>query len=337
MKVLFILKLRHDYDSSYGAKGFSSGLQNSATFVSDMLSNNCVDSKIEIVVDGNSIDRVVTQHKPNIAIIEALWVTPEKLKELTKLHPNITWVIRNHSEIPFLANEGIATDWVYQYAQIPGVFVSSNTVRSCENISVFTKQRTVYLPNYYIHKKVDKFELPTVHNDVINIGCFGAIRPLKNQMMQAVAAIDYAERSGEVLHFHINSTRLEQWGAQVYKNLKNLFANNGYHELIEHEWKDHNTFCSLIKSMDVVLAASYTETFCIVAADAVSQGVPVVSSEDIFWLNSLKCNPNDRKSIVRAIIKSQGILKPLYLMKQRNSLEKYLGDSWQQWIEQVRD
>jgi hypothetical protein len=77
-----------------------------------MLVANGVDSTIIEVIDNNGIDREVTKYKPTHVIIEALWVIPSKFEILTKLHPNVKWIIRLHSEIPFLANEGIAMEWM---------------------------------------------------------------------------------------------------------------------------------------------------------------------------------------------------------------------------------
>ena len=93
------------HDSQYG---ITSGLYNSASFIVDFLQNHGVNSKLVSVVDGNSIDKEVTKFNP---VLEALWVTPDKLQELIniKRHKERRWVIRIHSKAPFLSNEGVAT------------------------------------------------------------------------------------------------------------------------------------------------------------------------------------------------------------------------------------
>lgn len=51
--------------------------------------------------------------------------------------------------------------------------------------------------------------------------------------------------------------------------------------------------------MDLTLQVSYTETFNIVSADATIAGVPVVSSDEIYFINKLfTANPNDIDDIV---------------------------------------
>ena len=109
-KILFILKKRNESWGCYGngsaQGGYPSGLLNSATFVKDMLNDLGFVAELVEVVDNDCIDREVTKARPDIVIIEALWVVPPKFSVLAKLHPKVKWVIRNHSEIPFLSMEG---------------------------------------------------------------------------------------------------------------------------------------------------------------------------------------------------------------------------------------
>ena len=84
-RVLFILKRRQDYDGyKHSQIGLSTGLYNSALYMSDMLNNNRIESKVVVVVDNNSIDKEVHLFKPTHVIIETLWVVPEKFEILNK-------------------------------------------------------------------------------------------------------------------------------------------------------------------------------------------------------------------------------------------------------------
>ncbi len=215
-KVLFILKKRQSSHPNYSS--VSSGLLNSAKFVSDMLNKNGIESNLVEVNDNNCIDREVTKYKPTHVIIEALWVVPSKFEVLTKLHPNVKWIIRLHSDISFLANEGIAIDWIYQYTKYPNVIISANDYDTNENFSDLTNRAFLYLPNYYPVGFFNKNKPKPFFKKELNIGCFGAVRPLKNQLIQAVAAIDYADTYGKKLKFHINVKRIEGKGEPVLKN-----------------------------------------------------------------------------------------------------------------------
>src|ERR1700688_2506570 len=98
MKVLFVLK-KSGYGCNYNYG--TSGLLNSATFIVDMLNDSGVEAKLVIVNDNNDIDREVSNFQPDTVVIEALWVVPEKFDALKKLHPNVNWIVRIHSDLPF--------------------------------------------------------------------------------------------------------------------------------------------------------------------------------------------------------------------------------------------
>ena len=291
-KILFILKQRNVYsDGVYS--NVDSGLQNSARFVNDMLVRNKVDSTLVQVVDNNEIDKYCTIHKPDVVIIEALWVVPSKFEVLCKLHPNVKWVIRLHSEIPFLANEGMAMDWVGEYSKFNNIIISCNSPQTTKDIEFYlthklgVTKKVQFLPNFYPQQyKTKSFNKKS---DVINVGCFGAIRPLKNHLIQAIAAIKFADKIGKKLHFHINSDRVEQKGEPILNNLIATFEqlNHKGHKLVHHEWSVREQFIELCSTMDIGIQVSFNETFNIVGADIVSQGVPLVASPEIPWASKL--------------------------------------------------
>lgn len=285
--------------------GITSGLFNSASFVSNYLGDKGFSTIITPVNDSNSIDRVVSEFDPDIVIIEALWVPPAKFAELFKLkrHQNRKWIVRIHSKAPFLANEGLAIKWIQQYTTIkdPNIFIAPNTIELTEQLhSAFPNGKFLFLPNIY-HAK--KFYSPIYKKEEgwINVGCFGAVRPMKNTFQQALAAIEFAERKGKRLKFHINSSRIEQSGESVVKNLRALFYHSP-HDLVEHHWMKHREFLRAVSSMDVGMQVSFSESFNIVTADFVTAKVPIVASDDIEWMPwFLKTTPTSHKNIVRKL------------------------------------
>lgn len=167
-----------------------------------------------------------------------------------------------------------------------------------EDLKSIGVKNLVYLPNYYPILK-SKTPYRHYHRKYINIGCFGAIRPMKNQLIQAVAAIEFGNQIGKPIHFHVNTERIER-GETVIKNLRALFENQKEHKLIEHPWYNHSDFVQLISRMDIGLQLSFNETFNIVAADFVSKNIPIIGSEEIDWLNCLyKAKSTDSRSIVK--------------------------------------
>ena len=108
-RVLFLTKERID------GYGYYVGLINSAKLTAECLNKMGIEAKALSIRDNNCIDKEVFKYRPTHCVIEALWVVPDKFKELIKLHPSVQWFVCIHSEIPFLANEGVAIDWIYRY------------------------------------------------------------------------------------------------------------------------------------------------------------------------------------------------------------------------------
>jgi hypothetical protein len=334
-RVLFVLKYREGYGPySYNhpedwgdgvpKRPLSSGLFNSARMVVEMLQEHHVPAKLVHVVDNSTIHRELVEFKADIVVIEAFWVVPEKFDELYRVCPKVTFVIRNHSEIPFLAQEGIAFDWMLKYIKRPNVIMSANSKRMNRETRELARivnpdmsgqeidAKVPYLPNYYRLPHATEPVAFDPCKETIDIGCFGAVRPLKNQMMQAVAAIEFASLIGRRLRFHINGKRIEMNGDQVIKNLVLLFSHFPAFELVNHSWTSHSEFKALIGSMDIVMQVSFSETFNIVAADAVSQGVLTITSPEVRWSAPvLQADPTNSEDIVDTMCRA-------WLLKQED-------------------
>ena len=345
-KVLFILKRREDYNAEkHNHVGLSTGLYNSASFVNQMLVNNGVESVLEVAIDNNCIDRLVTKHKPTHVIIEALWVVPSKFAVLTKLHPTVTWIIRLHSEIPFIASEGMALDWLGDYATFPQILIGVNAPRMLGEIRTYlqtarqwtdaeTKRRIFYLPNYYpqSYKSYKPSEI-NKNKYWVDVACFGAVRPLKNHILQAVASVKFANRIGKQLRFHINSGRIEMQGDPVQNNLVGMFQQLGDygHKLIGHDWAPREDFLKICSTMDIGLQCNFSETFNIVSADLISQGVPIVGSKEIPWSSRLfNASPTESDQIANVMLLAHCQPSINVWLNQR-SLTKYTNNTVSVW------
>jgi len=295
-KILFVLKKRSNYGVSYG-------LVNSCKFVADALKSFGIESKIVQVEDNNGIDREVTQYQPTHCFIEALWVVPSKFEVLLPLHKKVEWFVRLHSQTPFLGYEGIAFEWIKGYVEISKKYknfhVSSNSSMLVRDVEAALGIKMLYTPNIYLF---DKKNYDFLWQDkTVDVGCFGAIRPFKNQLNQALAALAFANENKLKLRFHINASRFENQGESILKNLRSIFKDTK-HELVEHQWSNHEDFLNVVRQMDVGLQVSYTETFNIVAADFVSRHVPLVGSNEIEWLHPwYQADPNNVADIAKKL------------------------------------
>jgi|ERR1035437_2608515 hypothetical protein len=292
IKILFVCKERSNiYSSSPYGYGPSYGLINSCKFIVNALLPHHIEGKVVSVFDGNGIDKEVHDFEPTHVFLEALWVTPDKAKELLTKYPKINWNVRVHSKIPFLAHEGIAIQWFREYDQIKvkgqKIHLSSNNTETIDAFERDYEIDVIYNPNIYCPPKYedDKIKIKK-HRNVLNIGCFGAIRPMKNHLLQAMAAIAFGNKSKYSINFHINNNRVEQKADGVLKNLEYAFKDTK-HKLVEHPWIDHEPFIKLVRQMDLGMQVSMSESFNIVAADFVWNNIPVVGSSEISWLSHL--------------------------------------------------
>lgn len=280
-KVLFACKNNERFKRNTKTS-VNSGLFNGCQMVVNALNTEQIAAaKIINCVGERDLIAEIEKFKPDVVVVQALWFNPAMLEGLSKFS-NTKFICHIHSNIPFLALESEAMHYLCAYKKHDWDIV----INSVEGANYF---RTVfgegiYLPNVY--SKPICLRSITEKED-LHIGCFGAIRPMKNHLSQAIAAIEFAKQKGKPLFFHINNLRIEAMGNGVYHNLMHLFLNQPEEfQLVHDGWIEPAEFPSHLMSMDLCMQLSMTETFNIVTADAISVGSPVVVSKDIDWVDS---------------------------------------------------
>lgn len=333
MKILFILKSRtSEYNESLG-------LINSAKFVANALKEKYFDEleiKLATVHDDNGIDKEIHHFRPDFVIIEAIFVRAEKLLELCLKYKCTQFAVRMHSKAPFLSLENHSFRNLNEYEEVAKVVsnldLSFNNANTNRDISQVNNFPYVYLPNIYTpplyeHRHHEK------NKDVIKVGIFGAIRPLKNNLNCVLAAIKFAQDLDKKLEVHINGSRLEGAGAGVVlKNIKALFHNKEDRILVEHPWLTHEEFIHVVRQMDLGISASFSESFCLIISDFINNDVPIVGSTDIDWISySSQADPSDTRDIVHKCFEATRTHK---LSKaNKKLLKEYNEIALQIWID----
>jgi glycosyltransferase involved in cell wall biosynthesis len=313
-----------------------------------MLNAKGVSSEIDLVPDANYIDSSVMAKNPAVIFIEGLWVTPEKFVELMALphHAGRTWVVRYHSEIPFLASEGVAMSWTAQYLAA-GVIIAPNAPRADDQLRRYARElgyteaqiaaKIKYLPNSYPtdFRPLSNLELDTSAKTVLDVACFGAYRPLKNHLQQALGAADLARSLGKTLRFHVND-RQDAGGSGPFSNVKGMFdsLDLGSYELVLHGWEDRATFLTSLQGIDILFQNSISETFNIVAADAVWVGRPVLASSEIPWIYPITANPVNHVQSLQ-VAKQIWSNKSFFINQNRSRLRGYVAKSDSRWVTYV--
>lgn len=237
---------------------------------------------VEVIANYDAIGGEITSNNPDIVILEAVWVTPDQVKALISQFPTVVFITRVHSEAPFLSHENNAVKFIKQLVVIPNSYVAFNSYETEREF--FTLGITpVYLPNIYEDVYYAPVTSAPFSGNQLIVGCFGSIRPMKNQLLQAMMAAAFCKIHGLKLFFHMNTSRVEQQGGCVLGNIQALFAGTDS-VLVEHQWLNRKEFLELVASMDLMMQLSFNESFNIVAADAVLMGIPIVVSDTIDWM-----------------------------------------------------
>jgi hypothetical protein len=202
----------------------------------------------------------------------------------------------------------------------------------------------LYLPNIYqpISGKGVKYKFtvdgktvtPSVHKKTINIGCFGAVRVLKNHLQQAVAAIRYADENDLKLNFFVNCNDTLDSNNSIIKNLVSLFEMHPErYMLCKCKWVPHDAFMQLVKMMDLGMQVSLSESFDIVAADFVASGVPLVVSNEISWMPSwCRCNADVDEIVGKMNLVMRGKKANLQQINKRY-LSSYNKKATAKWLD----
>lgn len=332
IKILFLLKKRVYCGNSYGLKV-------SCEMVAKALKDYEIESKIITIIDGNDIDREVHKFKPDICFLEAIWVTPTKLEEILKLHKKTHFDVRIHSKVEFLAQESLSFTWLAEYKKLSQSYhnfsISANNLDFIKEMNSTLGYEMEYTPNIYPIQHGLQVNTKPIGN-ILSVGAFGALRILKNHLQMALGAIKVADNLDIKLRFHINdSSTIEKEGNPIKKNLIAIFKDTS-HQLIINNWEHHGDFVQIVKSMDIGLQISMSESFNLTAADFVAHGIPVVGSSEIKFLSPwYQAEPTNFQDIVEKIefaikYKTWGI----HLLNEIK-LKKHNKQAIQDWVRYI--
>ena len=264
-------------------------------------------------------------------IISAPWLSVYDVKSLISNFKNIQFVILSHSNVGFLQADPCGVELLRQYIKLsdeyPNLKVGGNCINFSEWVSEAYKTNCLCLPNLYPVKKTKSKKwdgkLP------IKIGAFGAIRPEKNFMTAAAAALEIHSKLNLSIEFHM-ITGGETTTSTTLCAIKQMLANIDRVVLIEHNWETWDKFINLISKMDLLITTSFTESFHMVTADGISQGVPSVISPVVYWgPNEWKADPDDAICVANIGI---NLLKTNQEYIGYNALNKHNRKSIKNWI-----
>jgi glycosyltransferase involved in cell wall biosynthesis len=271
-------------------------------------------------------------------VVSAPWLSTRDMRAIVEHFPTIQFVVVSHSNVGFLQADPqgirLIQDYLELTRKLDNISVGGNCDRFTRWLSEAYGEHAVLLPNLYpTHEE----RIKDVYNgrgfrDVVKIGSFGAVRPLKNQLTACAAAIVISRRIGLPTEFHINAGREEGGGGIVVNAIKQMAEDVPNFKIIQDGWRGWHEFRATVADMDLLIHPSYTESFNMVTGDGIAQGVPVVGSPAINWLPAeWKADSDDAVEIARIGMKilGNGVLEGILALKRHN---RSGFESWKKFL-----
>jgi hypothetical protein len=269
----------------------------------------------------NAIDKYNASHDPlTHVVISAPWLSLHDMKSLISHFSEIQFAVLSHSNVGFLQADPNGVELFRKYAELArthkNLAVGGNNSSFTNWFRAAYNEYCILLPNLYPVKRIRSKRW---HGALLKIGALGAIRPEKNFMTAAAAAVAIQASLNVPMELHMST------GGAGFKSLT-LSAIDEMIEaipnvtLVRHHWVHWDEFVELIGSMDLNIQVSYTESFNMVTADSISKGVPVVCSPVIYWApESWKANPDDAMEVaargLQLLARNQGTIGSDSLIK----------------------
>jgi len=233
----------------------------------------------------HAIDKYNETHDEPLThvVISAPWLSAHDLKTIIKNWPCTKFIILSHSNVGFLQADPNGVELLRAYLALAtrhtNLQVGGNSHRFVEWLGYAYASEVIWLPNLY---PFETCETKKWKDGVIKIGAFGAVRPEKNFMTAAAAAVAIHKNLGVPVELHMLSGGEGDQGRVAPAIEQMCFGIEGI-SLIRHEWEPWDKFIETVGEMDLLLQLSYTESFNMVTADGISRGVPSVVSSAITW------------------------------------------------------
>jgi glycosyltransferase involved in cell wall biosynthesis len=273
----------------------------------------------------------------HVVVSAPSWIDPAQFGALCLSYPNTEFVQLNHSGTAYLSIDKYG---IRNIRQVIDLETSTHNMRTAANNPRLAKWLSdsfgfecLLLPNLY---DTDSFVNPVptrVLGDTLRIGSFGASRPWKNQLTAAEAAVQLARRLGVNLELYVNTMRPDG-GERMVESRKELFDGLPGCKLIDVPWSPWPKFRDIAARMHVLFQPSFDETFNVVTADGIAEGVPSVSSPSIEWTpDNWHCKPEDPYSLVQIAI---ALLNDQHaVVEARSKLTAFVLQGLGNWLDYI--
>ena len=236
-------------------------------------------------------------------VISAPWIPSTDLQRLTIDYPEVHFTVNCHSNVGFLQADPNGVRLLGEGIEIErgshNFHIAGNSQKFVAWLKATFGVPCAYLPNlYYLDEQVPAHR-SVFDGGLLRIGAFGATRALKNLMSSAGAALAISRAFDVDLELWINSGR-DEGGAGIIRAIKEMFAVTRHARIMDAGWQSWHSHRKTVNSMDLLISCSYTESFSMVTADGIAEGVASVVSDAIDWApRHWRANVDDVLDIAR--------------------------------------
>ncbi len=222
-------------------------------------------------------------------VISAPWIPTAQVSNLIQTYPFVEFFINFHSNVGFLQADPNALKLLREYLDLEqgsqNFHVAGNSKKFVTWVQKAYHAPCSYLPNmYFIDRATPVHKPPYVEGGTLRIGVFGAVRPQKNVITAAGAAIILANTVKADTEFWFSGGRHEGGGTTIVNAINQMLNGIPGIKVVEYNWSSWSQFRDTVRKMNLLIQMSYTESFNMVTADGIAEGVPSVVSEAIDWV-----------------------------------------------------
>ena len=264
------------------------GLGLSALNTSKVLRRNGIPTDVWPITAAKELrDRLQSDPATHV-VISAPWIPSAEVYGLVQAHSSTRFAVNCHSNVGFLQADSAGVKLVREAMDIEAgthnFHLAGNSLKFCRWVRSAYSRPCTHLPNlYYLEQEALPWR-PLYSGGTLRIGAFGATRPLKNFMSSAGAALEISRRYKASLELWLSAGRTEGGGDTILRSARAMLDSLPHVKLVENGWQSWPRFRQSVAHMHLLLQPSYTESFNMVTADGVAEGVPSVVSHAIDWV-----------------------------------------------------
>jgi hypothetical protein len=262
------------------------GLGVSAMNTAKVLRKHGIPADVWPITNAQQLEKELSSSVTHV-VVSAPWIPTADLQRLALQCPEIRFAVNCHSNVGFLQADAQGVKLVREAMELEtgshNFHLAGNSSKFCRWIRSSFGHPCTYLPNLYYLESAAPPARPLHGSGPLRLGAFGATRPLKNLMSAAGAALEISRQLKTDTELWLSAGRSEGGGDTILRAAHAMLDGLPNIRMVENGWQTWPKFRQSIAHMHLLLQPSYTESFNMVTADGIAEGVPSVVSDAIDW------------------------------------------------------